>query len=294
MKVSAIVLNFNLPKDTISVISDLKRQTVNPEIIVVDNGSTDDSVEKIKTAHPDVTLLRYERNIGSVGYNLGIKHALKNNADYIILLNNDLIISQKDCLEILVDNLKLNKKAGSANPIIYFAKGYEYEKTKDAGKIIWFAGGKIDWNNIFVFHQGVNDVDRGQYSHIVETDFANTATAAFKSEVFNKVGLLNEKYFAYFDDVEFSQRVKNAGYKLLFVPGAKVSHKVSQTPGNKIGGGINDYYLTRNRLLFGMRFASMRTKFALLREAVKLLFIGRKNQKKGVKDFFMGKRGICQ
>ena len=97
MKVSVIILNFNLPADTISLISDLKRQSLRPEIVVVDNRSTDDSVLKIKKAHSDIAILTQPKNLGVAGgYNAGLKFALEHESDYIIASNNDLIIEQKD------------------------------------------------------------------------------------------------------------------------------------------------------------------------------------------------------
>jgi hypothetical protein len=277
MKVSAIVLNFNLPKDTISVVADLKKQTVKPEIIVVDNESTDNSLKLIRLAHPDIKIISLPKNVGVAGgYNAGIKTA---RGEYIAVLNNDLIIEQRDCLEKLID-----AGADIAGPLIYFAKGYEYHQPAK-GSIIWYAGGKIDWNNMYHSHIGVDEVDTGQFKQ-GETEFITGAFMVFKRKVFEKIGYFNENYALYLEDAEICERARRASFKLLFVPQARAYHKVSQTAGNSIGGGLNDYYLTRNRLMFGLSFAHLRTKFALLREAVKLLFAGRPNQKRGVKDFF--------
>lgn len=289
MTISCVVLNYNLPQDTISVVADLKKQTVKPEIIVVDSGSTDDSIKLIKASHPDVKIISLPKNLGVAGgYNAGIKAAT---GDYIVVLNNDLIIEQKTVLEDAIAALQHDSLSGIAGPLIYFAKGYEYHQPAK-GKIIWYAGGKIDWSNVYHSHRGVDEIDNGQYSKIEPTDFITGAFMVFKREVFEKIGLFNENYALYLEDAEICERAKRAGFKLLFVPSAKISHKVSQTVSGGIGGGGNDYYLTRNRLLFGMQFAPLRTKFALLREATKLLFSGRPNQQKGVKDFFIGKRGI--
>ena len=293
MKISCIVLNHNLPDDTVNLMANLKNQTVKPEIIVVDNGSSKECLEKIKTAQSDVRIIERDFNDGVAGgYNAGIKDALKNKSDYIAVLNNDLIIEQKDYLEQMIKEAQKDNQVGIAGPLIYFARGYEYQKAQEGkGKVIWYAGGITDWKNVYHSHRGVDEVDNGQYNKVEETDFITGAFMLFKREVFEKIGLFNEKYALYKEDVEICERAKRAGYKLLFVPQAKIYHKVSQTVGNAIGMGMNDYYLTRNRLMFGLTYAPVITKFALLRESVKLLFTGREKQKEGVKDFFLGRLG---
>ena len=108
-------------------------------------------------------------------------------------------------------------------------------------------------------------------------------------EVLKKVGLFNEKYFAYLEDVELCMRVKNAGYKLMYVGSTSIWHKTSQSTGGS-GSAFHDYFLTRNRLIFGLKFAPLRTKIALIKESVKLYFLGRSFQKLGVYDFIAGNR----
>ncbi len=296
MKITVVVLNLNLSRDTINVVADLKKQKLPAgwtlEIIVVDNGSSDNSVAVILAAHPDITLLPGQTNLGVAGgYNRGIRHALKHGTDFLIVSNNDLIIDQKDCLRILAETLLNNPSAGAAVPLIYFAKGFEYHENnypkKDLGKVIWYAGGIIDRKNILMSHRGVDEIDCGRFSKTEPTDFATGAFVMFPRKVLEKVGLFNEKYFAYLEDAELSTRIVNAGYQLLFVPAAKISHKVSQTASGGIGGAANDYFITRNRLFYGMKYAPLRTKFALLREAVKFLFSGRPKQKEAVRDFFL-------
>lgn len=287
MKVSVIILNFNLPADTISLISDLKRQSLRPEIVVVDNRSTDDSVLKIKKAHSDIAILTQPKNLGVAGgYNAGLKFALEHESDYIIASNNDLIIEQKDCLKNLISPMVKDKSIGACGPLIYFAKGYEYHKSKSKSPIIWYAGGKIDWDNILMSHHGVDQPDKGQFSRVEPTDFVTGAFMAFPAKILREVGLFNESYFAYLEDAELSTRISRAGYKLIINPTAKIYHKVSQTASGGIGGGFNDYYITRNRLKFGLQYAKWRTKLALLRETARLLFTGRENQRKAIRDLF--------
>jgi len=156
--------------------------------------------------------------------------------------------------------------------------------TEMTAKVIWYAGGQIDWQNVYGSHLGVNEVDHGQFEAVEETDFVTGCLLITKKDVLKKVGLLDEKYCLYHEDTDFNLRVKKAGYKILIDPRIKLWHKVAQSSG--IGSPLNDYFLTRNRLVLGMDYASLRTKLALLREAVKKLLIGTKAQKIAIWDFF--------
>jgi hypothetical protein len=110
-----------------------------------------------------------------------------------------------------------------------------------------------------------------------------------RSEALKNAGLFEEKYFMYLEDADLSQRLKRKGWEVLYTPKAEIWHKVAQSSG--IGSDLNDYFITRNRLLFGMRYAALRTKFALIRESIRLLLTGRKWQKTGIRDFYLGRFG---
>ena len=105
-------------------------------------------------------------------------------------------------------------------------------------------------------------------------------------EVLEKVGLFDEKYFMYYEDTDLSLRIRKAGFKVLYVPTGIVWHKIAQSSG--IGSDLNDYYITRNRLLFGVKYAKLRTKLALFKESIRFLINGRKWQKRAVIDYFIG------
>jgi len=304
MKVFTIILNWNRKEDTLSCMKSLKESRIRDfelEIVVVDNGSTDGSQQVIakyvKQAKAGSDrkwkLIRAKENTGFVvGNNIGIKYALNEGADYVILLNDDTIV-EKNCLYNLVKFANKRKDIGLISPKIYFAKGFEFHKArykdKELGKVFWYAGGDMDWNNIYGSNHGVDEVDKGQYDKTKETDFATGCCILIRREVLDKLGLLDKKYFAYYEDSDFSQRARKAGWKVVYYPLAHLWHKVAQSSG--IGSGLNDYFTTRNRLLFGIRYASFRTKFALIRESFRLLLSGRKWQKIGVRDFYLGRFG---
>ncbi len=291
-KVFIIVLHYKGVKDTSECLSSLGKifipKELNVNIVIIDNASNDN----LKSLGAYV--IRNNNNLGFAGgNNIGIKYALSKGADYILILNNDTIVD-KDFLEKLVSSIKNNNKFGIAVPKIYFAKDCEFHKSRykinELGKVLWYAGGKIDWKNVIGYHVGVDEVDRGQFDKLEETEIATGCCMLVKREVFEKVGMLNEKYFLYYEDSDFSIRTKTAGFKILYVPDSIIWHKNAGSSDGS-GSSLQDYYITRNRMIFGMSYSPIRSKLALIRESFRILLFGRKWQKRGILDFYLGRLG---
>jgi len=295
-KIVIVTVNFNTEKDTLVLLNSIEKIEYNSydlEIIIVDNGS------KVKFVLPrnfkkKVILIRSEENTGfSGGFNIGIEKALEQGADYVLVINNDTLLRPM-MIENLLKVLESNEKIGIVTPKIYFAKGHEFHKSrygkKELGKVFWYAGGYMDWANITSVHRGVDEVDKGQYDKTEKTEFASGCCMLIKKEVFEKVGIFNEKYFLYYEDADFNQRVKKAEFDIFYVPSASLVHVNAASTGGS-GSILQDYYITRNRLLFGIKYAPFRSKLALVRESIKLLKSGRDWQKKGIIDFYLGKFG---
>lgn len=292
-----VTVNYERPQDTIELLRGLQRLKVNQskvDIIVVDNGSGDDSVALIKKSFPGICLLTNDTNRGFAGgYNDGINHAQKRGAEYIMIINNDTLVEDKDLLNKLMGTIKSNPSIGAVSPKILFARGYEFHKSRykksDQGKVIWYAGGDFDWDNVMSLQRGLDKVDEGQYDLEEKTKLASACCALFRQEVFSTIKGFDEKLFAYFEDNDFFQRLIKAGYLMFYNGKTSIYHKVSQTSG--IGSTTTDYYLTRNRLTFATRYCSWRTKLAVYRQALKLLLGGRPAQRAGVRDFLFKRYG---
>ncbi|MDP3733402.1 MAG: glycosyltransferase family 2 protein [Candidatus Daviesbacteria bacterium] len=292
-KLAIITVNYNNKKDTLEFLDSLAElRTTNYQLltIVVDNGSEDGLVEELVKNYPEVEVLQNGQNLGFAGgYNRGTEYAGIWGADYFLIINNDCLIKDASLLEELIKTAEKNKGIGLVSPKIYFAPGFEFHKERykpsDLGKVIWYAGGHFDWDNIRSVHRGIDEVDSGQYDHIQEVYFASGACMLIKKEVLEKVGLFDKNYFLYFEDADFIKRVKDAGYKIFYNGKVSVFHKVSQSTG--VGSLVTDYYHTRNRLIFGMKYGKWRTKLALFREAIKLFIFGRPAQRKGVLDYVL-------
>jgi len=295
-KVFISVINFNGKKNTfecLKSIDNLNTTGIELNVVLIDNASKEKlDIEENFLKNASLKIILNEKNLGfSGGHNLGIKYALSKMADYVVILNNDTILD-KNLIYELLNAFDTDSKIGIVSPKIYFAKGSEFHKDRykedELGRVLWYAGGDMDWDNVLGKHIGVDQVDKGQYDEKKEIDFSSGCCMGIKKEIFEKVGFLNEKYFLYYEDNDYSQRVKKLGYRIIYEPKAVLWHKNAGSVGGS-GSDLQDYYITRNRILFGMNYASFKTKIALFRESIKFLLIGRKWQKKGILDFYLRK-----
>jgi len=292
------ILNFNSKDQTIKClnsIKELKTDGFSIQVVLVDNGSKEklDLREDFLGAIP-LKIIRKEENLGfAEGQNTGIRYAFGSSADYILVLNNDATL-KKDAVFEMVKAADEEKNALIIVPKIYFAKGHEYHKNRykesELGKVFWYAGGKIDWKNVIGSHRGVDEVDKGQFDKRETTEYATSCCMLLKREAIEKIGAFDKDYFLYYEDGDLSQRVIRRGYKIVYEPKAVCFHENASSSGGS-GSDLQDYYISRNRMLFGLRHAPLRAKAALVKESLKLLKSGRKWQKRGIMDFYKKKFG---
>lgn len=197
------------------------------------------------------------------GINEGTKYFIKNGLDKFCAINNDVFFSKNFYQQAYLGFEKADIFGGK----IYYAPGYEYHKKyqkKDIGKILWYAGGINDWKNVYTTHRGVDEVDNKQYSKFEETDFITGCMLFFNKKVIDQIGLWDEKYFLYFEDSDFCERAKNAGFKLFYNPKIVIWHKNAQSTGGS-GSLLHQEYQRKNRLIFGLKYAPFRTKLHLIK-----------------------------
>lgn len=294
-KIGIIVLNYKqykLTEDTIESILKITHKNFDYHIYIIDNNSPDDSYSKLQKKYSSSPLITIKKNSENSGYsggnNFGIKLALKDKVNYSLIINNDVLVD-KNFLQVLYDTSKRYKDNCLIGPKIYFAPGYEFHKNRytksQIGKVIWSAGGQIDWDNIYGSNIGVDEVDEGQRDkENYYNDFLTGCCFLVPVKIFEKIGFFDEKYFMYLEDVDFCHKAKIAGFKLVYAPESFIWHVNSGSSGS--GSNLHDYFTTRNRLIFGFKYAKLRTKIALLRESLKLFLFGRKYQQIGIKDYF--------
>jgi hypothetical protein len=295
-KVAIIIPSWNSARDLPALLQSLKKQDktlARIEVVLVDNHSSDNSVAVAKKFYPRVVVIQNPQNLGiAEGNNIGLSHAFKTGNDYAIVLNADTTVDPH-----LVSNL-LQAATRHPNcilsPKIYFAPGKEYYPERylpsERGKVIWYAGGVIDWRNVYGLNRGVDEVDHGHYDREQETNLATGCCMLIPKDIFEKIGGFNPKYYLYYEDTEYSIKVKKIGGQVWYIPKAVLWHINAGSSG--VGSGLQDYYITRNRLYFGIKYAAFRIKIALIRESVHLLFIGRTWQKRAVLDFYLGRQGM--
>lgn len=275
-KIGVVVLNFKLKQDTLKCIASVKKSTYkNIQIIVVDNNSGDNLHEEIAK---DLTLsfIQTGDNLGYTGgNNVGIRYALKENCDFVFVLNPDTTIN-KDTIKNLFDAAK-KQSASIIGPKILF----------DDKKTIWYAGAIIDKANVLGVHIGLDEKDNGQYDKGSETGFVTGAAILISKDVFEKIGLFEERYFLYMEDVDFCLKAKMSGFKIIYEPKALVFHKNAQATG--LGTPRQDYYITRNRLLFAFKFLPLRTRLALLKHIFATINI--ESRRKALIDFLFARYG---
>lgn len=244
-KIYIILLNWNGFPDTLECLESLKKiDYPNFEVIVVDNNSTGDDVNIIKEKFGDFVkeLIVSKDNLGfSGGNNLGIEYSLNEGADFILLLNNDTIV-EPDFLSKLLDVFINKDSVGISAPQI------NYYNTPE---IVWTVGGKISklrGSGFAYSDKNESEIDKNEKF----VTFASGCCLLIKREVFEKVGLFDEKFFLYVEDTDFCYRSLKAGYKIIVSPTSKIYHKVGSSTSEDLKQ-IPLYYTTRNRLHFARK-----------------------------------------
>ncbi|TEU12046.1 MAG: glycosyltransferase family 2 protein, partial [Anaerolineales bacterium] len=239
--VLVIVLNWNGLVDTLECLESLAcLDYPDYKVVIVDNGSMDGSVKAIREHFPDVTLIENEENLGYAGgNNVGLRYAMAQGADYALLLNNDTVVDPA-FLRILVDAAEADPTVGIVGPTIY------YHERPD---VIWSAGGAIDWRRGSTRMVGLDEQDEGQFGQVLRTvDFVTGCAMLVRRAVLEQAELLDERFFAYYEETEWCVRASRAGFKIVHVPLACIWHKIS--PIAQADSPLVHYYMTRNRLLF--------------------------------------------
>lgn len=229
-KISIVLLNYNNYEDTFTCVESLQQvRYPNFDVIIVDNKSTNGSLEKLYRLKSDnIQIVDSGKNGGfAFGNNIGIKIANEEGAEYVLLLNNDTIVTE-NFLDKLLECFLYEENVGIATCRIM----YNSERDK-----VWYAGGTIDWNNLRAIHREINgDVYRSKGMENVE--FSSGCCMMISRECLKKIGGLPEDYFMYYEDLDYCVKAKEAGYKIVYNPEGVIYHCVSSS-----GGGAESAFV---------------------------------------------------
>jgi GT2 family glycosyltransferase len=271
-RVSVIVLNWNGWQDTLACLASLQLLDYgNYELLVVDNGSTDDSVAHLQSAFPHLPLLQTGANLGfGGGCNAGIRQALARQADYVWLINSDATVAP-DALSALVRCAEHNPAVGSVGSVLYEAHAPD--------RIQLWGGGRV---NLWL----------GRSNHCLAPgpiDFVSGASLLLRRTALEHVGLFDEaSFFMYWEDTDLAFRLRKAGWQLAVAADSKVWHKQSASLG--LGNPLLDAYATRSCVRFLRRYApypAVSTVLVLIRMLAKRVLVARPDRLRAVwKAFF--------
>lgn len=247
-QVCIIILNWNGLQDTTECLESLRQITYTSyAVVVVDNGSKGDDVAVLRQKFGDyICVIENNRNYGfAEGCNIGMQYALASfEPDYILLLNNDTVVD-RGFLSELVSVAESEPSVGIAGPKVYLHN--EPDRVQSAG-------GRINWWTGQATIRGWSETDSGQFDEIAEVDWVTGCAMLVKRRVISDVGLLYAPYFMYFEETDWCARCRKAGYRIVYVPGAKLWHKRHLDAGKM--ESLPLYYWTRNRFLFMKRNAT--------------------------------------
>jgi len=246
----AVILNWNRCQDTLACLGSVRQMVPAPgRVILIDNASTDSTPQVVKATYPDVDVVINEANLGFAGgINVGLRAALRGQAAYILVLNNDTLVAP-DLLANLMDGFREGRDVGIVVPKIYYM---------DPPDLVWYAGAlRRRWFPGFAF-PGYGKRDAPRYSRPRDVDYATGCGLLVRGSVLETIGLFDEAtFFMYHEDLDLSERVRRAGYRIVFRPDARMWHQDSASTAPD--APIKWYYLARYIVPFFRRYSRLPT-----------------------------------
>lgn len=254
--VAIIVLTWNQRDLTLDCLASLKAMHYPVDrllLIVVDNGSADGTAQAIRERYPDVVVLENGENLGfAEGNNIGIRYAMEHGAEYVMLLNNDTVVDTT-MLTNLLDISESDPTIGIVGPkMLYF----------EPPDVIWSAGNRIDWATGGLIRLQAEQLDNAADETPADVDYITGCGICLRRAVIEQVGMLDPRFFIYYEESDWCLRAQQAGWRVVYVPQARLWHKVSAAMGT--ASPATDYYMARNVLLFIVKHQSGPTKARLM------------------------------
>ena len=281
--VSIVTLNWNATDVTCDFLRSVKEKVSYPhiEMIVVDNASAVDPTADFLSVYPSAKVIRNSANLGfAAGNNAGIRQA---KGDFLFIVNNDTEFTE-GLIEGLLDIFEKYPDAGMASPKFhyYFNKGTIEYAGYEQVNILTGRNGMI----------GCREKDNGQYNTVHSTHYGHGGAMMVPRKVIEDVGLMEEKFFLYYEELDWSNQIKKKNYKIYYQPASLIYHKESMTTGKS--SPLKTYYLTRNRILFmkrnstGLSLAAFLLYFTVFTVPKNTFTLLLKGQKAHLRSFWKG------
>lgn len=290
--VCIVLVNWNGWRDTAACLESCARLSYECHVvIVVDNGSTDDSVVQLRQHYPDLHLIETGANLGfAAANNVGMHTALAMGADYVWLLNNDTVVDP-DALSALMDVMREDPSVGIAGSKIYYL---------DRPDTLWFAGGRLSLLSGWPLHRGTDEVDKGQFEETVDVDFATGCSLLARAAAVASLGPMVENYFLYWEDVDWCGRARHGGWRVVYVPESRIWHKVGGSAASR-NQRLQWRYQGRNRLLFYWRHRPLALGWIALSTPLSALYLVARGRPRdglalvqGALDACRGRKGVIR
>jgi GT2 family glycosyltransferase len=245
-RIFVVTVTWNGLQDTCECLDSLfLQEDVLLDIVVVDNGSTDGATQFLRKKYPNVETIRSERNLGFAGgFNLGITYAIKQGAEYVLIINNDTILDSSMCKNLL---FAMSDEVAVASPVIFYAQDPQR---------IWSAGGYIHPN--LLEPRDSHSRDQELPSVPIKRTFLSGCCMLIKRDVFTKIGLFDERFFVYYEDLDFCLRLLQNKLTIVLVPSAKLWHKVSLSSGGELSPSER-YFMAYSSCLYFHKHLSLKT-----------------------------------
>jgi GT2 family glycosyltransferase len=253
-KVSIIILNWNGLYDTIECIESVEKiDYPYYELIVVDNASEGNDVAVLREKFGQlIHIIENDKNYGfAEGCNIGMRYAISGGTDYILLLNNDTTVAPDFLMEMTLVG-ESDERIGILGPKIYFY---------DAPNVIWEAGGKINWWLASIKVHSHGEMDNARHDKITIKDFVSGAAMLIKSKLLDTISLLDSSFFFGYEDYDFCIRARRSGFKIVYVPSARIWHKARRT-----SSIINNYPETRQKIKEGTGIFGAKIRWRLFKK----------------------------
>lgn len=310
---SIVIVTYN-SEDVIQTCISSIGTHLRPNIVIVDNASTDSTTSLVEKKFKEIQIRKLQNNLGYAGgNNVGIELALKKRAEYLLILNPDTVL-HKDCIKKFLFHAGTHVQTQILGPKIYKVKNHvilersdrisnkkdpigRERSLQDDEKILWSVGGVLDKKRYTAKLVGYDENDRGQYDTSQQVDFISGTCMLIPRKILEIGMRFEEKYFLYYEDVEFCMRAKKHGFNSVVVPDAKIDHlEVSESDsGQAKMSNIKNYYLARNHLLFVERNASigvqLREIARIPKSSIEHVVSGDRFAGLGLRDYFLRRFG---